>query len=433
LIFGHLLRSFPDKYELHQLALWHSYPLADIEWPVYPTAGILTENGFVKEFDSTDLAGEKTFPALVEKIKPDIVFAFNDPQRLAHVCAVENRSWRLVLYVTIDGAPFPPGGGEFLNRADMIVTMSGFSRNALLASSQNIRPEKVLCMYAPADTDRFTPVSDEQKTSLRQSLFPPWMPRDSFVLGWVGRMQWRKQNWILYEVISHLRKGGYIACERCGNITIDRMRFVPGAAAELLGCRHCGNEDAKPAPPLRDIFLWLHMHPEPSQDWNPRLLEMQFVVRPGDDIHYTQDHRIGNWKHPRQMPQLYQSWDALLYLSGGEGFGVPAWEAISSGLPVIYTNYSAHGEFLSTSGGGIAVEGTLQPERKNGIFRMIADVEEAIHAARNLYFDRALGPTLGTRGRGFADQFTPCEQVKRWNEIFEWTSRSNACSASPAP
>lgn len=57
---------------------------------------------------------------------------------------------------------------------------------------------------------------------------------------------------------------------------------------------------------------------------------------------------------------------ALVTLSRGEGFNIPALEAAASGLPVIATNWSAHTEFLG-KGKFISVEKTLVPVHESRI------------------------------------------------------------------
>lgn len=116
---------------------------------------------------------------------------------------------------------------------------------------------------------------------------------------------------------------------------------------------------------------------------------------------------------------LYKIWDCLLFLSGGEGFGLPAWEAMCSALPVIYTNYSAHGEFLSRGQAGLPVGGVLQPEQKTCIWRMVADVPQTIEAVRRLYFNRGEARQLGANGRKYAEQFGIGTQVEQWHRTFE--------------
>ena len=130
-------------------------------------------------------------------------------------------------------------------------------------------------------------------------------------------------------------------------------------------------------------------------DWPLPLLEQQFGLQRDRDLCYTPEHELKAALPPDEVPLLYNLWDCLLFLSGGEGFGLPAWEAMCSALPTVYTNYSAHGEFLTRAGAGLPVSGILQPERKSCIWRMIADIPQAIEAVRRLYHDRALGCQLG--------------------------------------
>ncbi len=184
-------------------------------------------------------------------------------------------------------------------------------------------------------------------------------------------------------------------------------------------CLHCGGAEVRQAEPLPDVFLWLHMPEEPDQAWPVPELERQFGLQRGRDIHYTEGHGLKAALAPTDVPALYNVWDGLLYLTGGEGFGLPAWEAMCSALPVIYTNYSSHAEFLGRANGGLPVGGTLQPEQGSCVWRMIADVPQVIAAARKLYFNRDLGATLGRNGRAFVEGFTPEIQVEKWHQAFQ--------------
>jgi glycosyltransferase involved in cell wall biosynthesis len=59
------------------------------------------------------------------------------------------------------------------------------------------------------------------------------------------------------------------------------------------------------------------------------------------------------------------------------------------------------------------------PEAGSCIFRMIADVPEAIEAVRKRYFNRELGKQLGQNGRAFVQQYTPEIQAEKWHRIFQ--------------
>jgi hypothetical protein len=67
---------------------------------------------------------------------------------------------------------------------------------------------------------------------------------------------------------------------------------------------------------------------------------------------------------------------------------------------------------------GLPVGGVLQPEAKQCIWRMVADVPQAIEAVRRLYFDRKLAQQLGANGRTFVRQFAIESQVAAWHRSF---------------
>jgi len=441
LIFGTLLDQYPGEYELHQVALFHSIPVAEPRWPVYPTRSIFGQKG-EKLFGIDDVDGQITFHKVAARVRPDIVFVFNDPQRVLHLCQPpQNRRHKLILYINLDGFPYPPGQGPILNRADRIFTMSKFARRVVRSCLPAIEPLKVDYMYSPADIDRFRPLPESEKLALRAKLLPEWMPKNAFILGWVGRSQWRKQVWVPYQVIGHLRRGDYLLCGSCGRVAIPQTRF--SAKTRFLGgqhamavtgfpkthfCCHCRSPSVDFAAPLPDVFLWLHMPDEPSlQDWSRPVLEGFSKVSAQGDIHYTEGfgvHRaegfkVGDFKTPDEMPLIYQLFDCLLYASGGEGFGLPPWEAMCVGVPVVYTNYSSHAEYLLEADAGYPIGGILQPEPRTCIWRMIGDTSQAIEAVRKLYADRSLGKNLSTKGRSFVQQFAPTEQVARWHNVFQ--------------
>ena len=89
---------------------------------------------------------------------------------------------------------------------------------------------------------------------------------------------------------------------------------------------------------------------------------------------------------PKVLADLISSWDGMLYLSGGEGFGVPAFEAMMSGVPVIYSNYSSHADFCKH--GGRPVRCTYIPELAFGINRALVDTGDAVRQVLWAYENR---------------------------------------------
>jgi glycosyltransferase involved in cell wall biosynthesis len=431
LIFGNLLRKYAEEYEVHQLGLFQCYAVTKPLWPVYPTMTVKDRNGKL-DFVPGDKYGEKTFFRLLPKVQPDIVFAFGDPQTVLYLCQPpKQRRYRLILYVNFDGLPVPPDYGPIFDNADLIFTKSEFSMQVVARCLPAVARDKLGYRYSPADIKRFAPATDETRAEMRRDLFPPWMPRDAFLLGWNGRTQWRKQNWVLYKVLHYLRTGQYLVCRSCGRVSlfdwdparqshlnVDRLVLESRPGYRYDVCQQCGSSEVEQARPLEDLFLWCHTPEEIEEAWSLRRLEEQFALRRDRDLFYTPGHGLKSALAPEDVPMLYRIWDCLLYLSGGEGFGLPAWEAMCSALPVVYTNYSAHGEFLTRGQAGLPVGGILQPEPKNCIWRMVADVPQAVEAVRRLYLDRKLARQLGANGRAFVQQFSIETQVEAWHRTF---------------
>ena len=230
--------------------------------------------------------------------------------------------------------------------------------------------EKLGHRYSPADLERFAPVWNEVRVEMRRDLFPTWMPQNAFVPGWVGRNQWRKQNWVLYKVLHYLRTGQYLVCRRCGRVSLfdwdparqlhlnadwavsessfhgRTLQSPPGlhlnAERQVLEsrpgyrydvCAHCGSGEVEQARPLEDVFLRCHTPEEPEEAWPLRWIEAQFGVHRDRDLFYTPGHGLKSALALEDVPMLYRIWDCLLYLSGGEGFGLPAWEAMCAPYP----------------------------------------------------------------------------------------------------
>lgn len=79
---------------------------------------------------------------------------------------------------------------------------------------------------------------------------------------------------------------------------------------------------------------------------------------------YVYDTEFKKW----ELGRLYNSAHAFVWPSRGEGFGLPALEAIASGLPIIASNHSAHLEFLTKDGeprpGVLLLDGKITPYEK---------------------------------------------------------------------
>lgn len=200
IIFQNLLKSFPCKYELKQVGLLHVSAISETaSWEIIPTKCVKHSSGVIS-LAAEDLNGQETFIRTVKEWEPDIVFAFNDPQHLMYLCHMRIASkWKLFIYTTIDGVSVPKEYSCF-SSADRIITPSFFGKEALASI---IDPHLIRVIYFPCDSDRFKPTSDTERARWRKATLNV-TSNNTIVVGWVGRNQWRKQLWSVYEIFGYI-------------------------------------------------------------------------------------------------------------------------------------------------------------------------------------------------------------------------------------
>lgn len=408
-IFVPLQIQCPHEYDLFQIGLHHCSAVTDAPWKIISTKTILDDSG-EKVLDPGDLLGELTIPEILASFHPQVIFLFNDPQCILRQLECIPRSFKTVAYVTFDGVPVPREYAA-LSRVTKLVTMSEFGREAYLMAT-GVSPHLISVMYAPADTARFRPVSVEEKVEMRSELLPSCIPLDSFIVGWVGRNQWRKQMWTIYHVLSIVRGGNYIECVNC--------RTVRDPSLGSHFCAKCGDARSEQGKRRLGVYLWIHMPTgRENGTWVLKDLEEYYDMHSERDIYYTDNCDTRHHLHADSIPALYQLWDCLLFLSGGEGFGVPAWEAMASGIPVIYSDYSSHAEYLSNADAGMAIGGILQPEPSNCIMRHVSDIYMAVDAVCKLQDDSSLRRTFGINGRAYCEQYNCLNVAGKWHSLLQ--------------
>ena len=411
-IFRPFLNQAVPQLDIRQIGLLHTSAVRQCPWPIIPTKTI--NHGENQSFDPRDLEGEITIDREIREWKPDLIFIFNDPAQAIRQLNVIARRCRTIVYVTIDGSPVPRVIKGLL-LADRLITMSSFSRRTFIeavGSDGNRMEVSPACI----DLSRY-PVRERRRVSGdgRESL-PTQFDSDSFILGWVGRNQWRKQFWINLQLIGILRHGKYVECESCGRVRAPGMR--------QLCCSLCGSRSAKNGSPNPHIRLWVHI-PTGKEigDWNLEELSSYYGLEEGLDVFYTEGCGPNAHIAPTEMSRLYECFDILLMLSGGEGFGLPIFEAMASGIPIIASDYSSHAEWVERADSGIRVSGILQPEARTGIMRHISDVYEAADAVLKLYRDPGLYRAYCEKGRSFVEAHAIENHHPFWADVIGCASQ----------
>ena len=438
-IFIPLINMYPEKYEIHQLGFFNFAPKEQIPWPIYNTRVKQGPRG--PEPDMDDKYGEHTFHPLVQKIQPDICFGYGDMWHFNHLLHSPVRNtYRLCVYYTIDGQPYfghlekngETHWGRNLQKADQIVTLSHFGKEALKAGCPELKDSDIKVMYHPLETNRYPVINDEQKLKIKRGLLPAVIAEDSFVIGWLGRNQFRKQNYKLWETLHYLVYGDYIECQDCKRITLKEWNHssrcskdpdkYPGELNKLTfydqgykydHCWHCKSSNISSGTPIPNLYMWFHM-PKNDPGYNPDL--HQEMWRVSDRCLYSSDMESAKGISKQDLALLISTWDCMYYPSGGEGFGNPPFEAMAAGVPVVYSDYSSHAEFCRF--GGLPVRVTYVPEVHHGIMRSAVDTAHAVEQLLKLYRDKELRKLLGNKGRVHTSQYSLEQMAPVWDSIF---------------
>jgi hypothetical protein len=430
-IFIPLLKRYPDKYEIHQLGFFHFTPKEPVPWPIYPTKVIQSPQGLTP--DMNDKYGEISFHDMVGKIRPDVVFGYGDMWHFDHILHSPMRNtYRLVAYYTIDGQPYyghlhadgTTDWGKKLCKTDRLVTLSHFGKRVLQDSCPELKGKPIDVRYHPLDMSRFVPLSIENKIEARKSMLPAEIDPKGFFVGWMGRNQFRKQNFKLWETAHYLIYGDYIECDSCKRITVKEWNHSsrsPQALEHITlydsgydysHCWHCKSFSVVAGKPLDDLYFWLHV-PKTDPGYNTDLHERMWNV--GPKCIYTSAVN-GGGNSLKQVATIQSVWDCMYYPTGGEGFGNPPFETMANSVPIVYANYSSHAEFCVH--GGLPVRVTYQPEIHHGIMRSVVDTNHAVEQILKLYRNRAYASELGSKGRHFVSQFDCSIMSVTWDKIF---------------
>jgi glycosyltransferase involved in cell wall biosynthesis len=387
-----------------------------------------------------DRYGQLSFDEVVSNIKPDIVFGYGDMWHFDHMLSSPLRnSFRLLCYYTIDGQPYfghlnkdnTTEWGKKLLKADEIVVLSHFGKEVLERGNTELKDKDIKVMYHPLDMQRYPNRSDKDIMDIREKVLPKHIPRKAFIAGWLGKNQFRKQNYKLWEITHYIVHGDYIRCRSCDRITIKEYNHTtretkdpdkyPGELDKITmydekyrykECWHCKSVDIVKGKPNKDFYMWFHMAKD-DPGYNPDLHENMWNIT--DRCMYTKQVSGLTGVASKDLAALISSWDIMLYPSGGEGFGNPLAESLAAGTPAVYSNYSSHAEFAKF--GGLPIKCTYQPELMHGIQRAAVDTNDAVRQVLRMIEEPRLRKELSIKGRLHMAQYNIPHMVDTWDQI----------------
>lgn len=343
----HVCDALNRDFEVHVLGLNHNGdPTPQYAYPVYPCQ------------PGGDTMGYGRLQEMIERIGPAAVVIQNDPWNFPRYLA-KTGNVPTIGFVAVDGENID---GTNLAGVAKAIFWTEFGREQARRGGYR-GPAAVIplgvdtAVYRPLDR-----VATRQRW-LGQVLTERGLPENTFVVGAIGRNQWRKRFDLTIEYFA---------------------RWV--------------HEND-----IRDAILWLQSAPTSDDAWNLAQLARYWNI--ADRI------LIPTVPHRNGMPEenlcaVYNMIDALFVTSLGEGFHLPSFEAMACGTPVVAPAWSALGEFLGDGVGRLVhCSGTAaHPRSSNTTVGGVMDAREAMLALDDLYSDPAGRMAQGQRGLAFARQ-----------------------------
>lgn len=246
--------------------------------------------------------GEQSIPYWFEKTDSDVVFSHHDHWSFANIMSgIQEGGIPTVLYTILDHelpGKRPPESVVVANENTLrTVVMSEWAEERMRNS--RVPQEKVVQIPHAVDTSKYGPVTDEiPDKELKRDL---GIPEDSFLFGMVAANYGPRKNIPLH---------------------IDAFKeFIDRNNAD-------------------DAYFYIHTHPTMGGGYN--LYEVRDGLNIDDErVIFPDPHEMYHGIEDLIVVQLYNTFDVHLNCTQSESWGLTITEAMSTGTPVIATNFSA--------------------------------------------------------------------------------------------
>lgn len=201
------------------------------------------------------------------------------------------RKTKLVIYTPIDNDYLPKSWQSTLNVFDQIVVPSEYGRSVIGEHSHKLASKTVVVPYA-IDTKNFSVLPADERAELRKGFIAENDINKKFVIGIVGRNQWRKDYYHAMEIFSKFHR------------------------------KH------------PDSFLYIHAKAVETAHDGGNLLELadRFGLKYGVDFVVPPNLEPGKGVERQHMNKVYNLLDVHLSATTGEGLGMPMVEAMLAGV-----------------------------------------------------------------------------------------------------
>lgn len=394
-----------NKYEVVSIGWFHQESSRDVPYPVYQT--MKADGG---GYSQEDKYAHISFPKCVDSFKPDLVWTLGDMWMTDHVKSAGNRkTFKWVGYFPIDGMPSPSKWGEVVEDMDVAVAYGKYGMDVIRERAPDANLKYI---YHGVNTSIFKPFDPEVRKALKKQILG--VDR-KLVIGIVARNQPRKSFDMLFKAYYHILSGEYVRCENCGKLSVSNYDLVNRKPIPLFECPKCGSKDITFGKKRDDVILYLHCAPKDC-GWD--LIDLQEDYHLRGKIIFNPELQIGRGVPETTLAAVYNTFDIFTLPTRGEGFGLPILEAMSCGVPVVATDYSAHTEWARDC--SILVSpAALEAEPLTNIRRAVIDIDKYVEALLFLLDNKEERDRLGKLARAQAEKMDWGPIIKQWEQLID--------------
>ena len=394
--FARVIRSVFGRlhthYELHQLATRFDGGPHDWPWTLHPAAG------------GTSVYGYDQIAALVDTLRPDIVFVLYDiPFHARYLARINQAAHRpkVVMYAPVEAGPIAPELVLPLSGVDRYVMYNAFGRDVIAATLAQIRQTPAGDRFRfPAldviphgiDTDRFFPLVATSTAPITQD---PEATRER-------RRAARR----------HLKIAGN-EDDDDAFIVLNGNRNMPRKRIDLTLQGFA--RFARDKPP--NVKLYLHMAAEDT-GWNVLILAKRYGIY--DRLIMTRADNVRPDLSDAELNQLYNACDVGITTTTGEGWGMVSCEHAATGAAQIVPRHTSLAELWNGAAEFIEPVGTVTYPG-NLTEGQVVSAEGVAAALQRVYEDRAYCAELAERGYRNATrpEFNWDVIALRWKALFD--------------